>query len=188
MSDTININLAIPTPITFKLGADEWRINGNISMRDALELRRLDADLDAKNAAMLDVVITAGRLAEDASMTPAKLTKIESDVNSGIVAFEDAVGALEGQILALFEAEGHDTTNLHLGHTAARQIAAVCWQRAFGATDEALAAMGAEDEVSEEGNDPPTKRPSRARSTGQKSSSASAKRSAARPRGGSTSR
>lgn len=188
MSDTININLAIPTPIEFNLGAGgKWKINGNISMRDALQLRRLDADLDAKNAAMLDVVMTAGRLSEDGTLTGPKLAKLESDVDDAILAFEDAVGALEGRILSLFSAEGHDTSNLRLGHTAARQIAAVAWQRAFGATDEALAAMGAEDDK-EEGNDPPTKRPSRARSTGQKSSSASAKRSAARPRGGSTSR
>jgi len=187
MSDTININLAIPTPITFKLGGDEWRINGNISMRDALELRRLDADLDAKNAAMLDVVLTAQRLSEDpANLTAAKMRKIESDVDDAILAFESAVGALEGRILALFAEQGHDTTSLRLGHTAARQIAGVAWQRAFGATDEALAAMGAEDESEE--NDPPTKRPSRARSTGQKSSSASAKPSAARRRNGSTSR
>lgn len=180
MSDIVNIDLALPAPIRFKIGADTYTISGDISFRNGLRTNQLIMErqrlFDESQRAVGDAILAR----ENGDNEEMEVRGAESQ--ELLVKYEEAGDALLAHIEMLLKAHDSKQSAAKLSTATIDRMAGVIWSRAMGATDEQLERLGDKEE---EVTGPPIK-PNR--STRRNGSTASAKRTAAARQSGSRSR
>lgn len=180
MSDIVNIELAVPSPIRIAIGEDAYTISGYISFRDGLQTNRLLTERqrcwEVSQAIFREV---QARRLEGASMED--VVKLADEAANGVIAFEEAGDALLAHIDYLLKDYDPKQSSERLSAEVIDRMASIIWARAMGADDEALEAMGDREDGEQSG--PPPKR-----STSRNGSTASARPTAAARRTGSRSR
>lgn len=180
MPDIVNIELAVPSPICFKIGEDSYTISGDISFRDGLATNRLLT----RRQELWDASQRAFQAAQDAREAGdmAAMEKRAQEASDAVVAYETAGDELLEHIDRLLKAYDPKQSAEKFGTSVVDRIAGVIWSRAMGADDAVLEAMGDRDEDGAPSGPPPK------RSTSRNGSTASARPTAAARRNGSRSR
>jgi hypothetical protein len=179
MSDIVNIELALPSPIRIVIGEDTYTISGDVSFRDGLRTNQLlTARQDRWNDSQAAFV--AAQVAREVGAPIDDVIALAEKASDAVIAYEEAGDELLAHLDRLLKAYDPKQSSEKLSTGVIDRIAGIVWSRAMGADDATLEAMGDKEE---NGAVPPPNR-----STRRNGSTASAKRTAAGRRNGSTSR